>query len=169
MDMQMNLTGLDGVLKTLKSLPPEVVSKRGGVVRQSLAAGMRVIQKEARKNLVRSTASAGKTGVSYGSGLTAKNVIYKRKNMPKGEKGERLIMTVAYKQHPSFSSTYKNKPIKFNDIAFMLEYGTVNQQAEPWLRPAFMSKREQALSVVQSDLVKRLDKVVTKLALANKR
>jgi len=163
MEMQMNISGLDNVLKTLQSLPPEVVSKRGGVVRQSLAAGIRVIQKEARKNLVRATSTSGKTNISYGTGLTAKNVVYKRKNMPNGIRGERLVMTVAYKRHPLFTTQYRNKPIKFNDIAFMLEYGTVNQQAEPWLRPAFLAKKQEAYDKVQADLLKRIDKVTNKL------
>jgi hypothetical protein len=163
MEMQMNISGLDNVLKTLKSLPPEVVSKRGGVVRQSLATGMKAIQKEARKNLVRATSTSGKTGVSYGTGLTAKNVIYKRKKMPNGERGERLIMTVAYKRHPLFTTEYKKRPIKFNDIAFMLEYGTVKQQAEPWLRPAFLAKRQEAYDKVQTDLLKRIDKITNRL------
>lgn len=166
--MEMQLSGVDGILKTLKSLPAEVVSKRGGPVRQSLAAGIRVIRNEARKNLVRATSNAGKTGISYGSGLTAKNVIYKRKKPFNNEKGERLILTVAYKAHPKFNSIFRNSRIKFNDIAFMLEYGTSKQPAEPWLRPAFHSKKDEALKKINTELVKRIDKIVQNLARVNK-
>jgi len=162
MQLQMQLQGIDNVLSTLKKLPPDVVSKRGGVARQALAAGARIIRNEARKNLQRVTSTAGKTGVSYGYGLTAKNVIYKRKNPEKGMKAERMIISVNYKNYPIGGNKYKNRPIKFNDIAFMLEYGTSNQQAEPWLRPAAAAKKEEAINKITSDLINRVDKLAQK-------
>ena len=163
MEVNLNIQGLDAVINTLKQLPPEVVSKRGGVVKQAVAAGARVIRNEARKNLVKVTSTAGKTGVSYGSGLTAKNVITKRKNLKNGENGEKYIVSVAYKVYPIGKSLYKKRPIKFNDIAFMLEYGTSKQAAEPWLRPAFDVKKQEAMDKMQSELIKKVDKISSDL------
>lgn len=162
MEMSLDIQGIDSVLETLKRLPPEVVSKRGGVVKQAVAAGARVIRNEARKNLIKVTSSAGKTGISYGSGLTGKNVVIRRKNLKGGENGERYIVTVAYKPHPLYKSLYKKRPIKFNDIAYMLEYGTSKQAAEPWLRPAYDLKKKEAMDKMQSDLIKKIDKIAQK-------
>lgn len=159
MQFKVEISGLDNVLATLNKLPKEVVSKRGGIVRQALFAGGRVLRKEASKNLLKATSSAGKMGISYGTGLTAKNIVMRRKNMPNNEKGERALLTVAYKPHPGYDSRFRNKPIKFNDIAFMLEYGSSDQPAEPWLRPAFHAKKDEAMKKMQEDLAKKIDKL----------
>lgn len=163
MRVEVQLNGLDTVLATLNKLPKEVVSKRGGIVRQAVFAGARVIRVEARKNLTKATSNARKDGNNaVSTGLTAKNIVIRRKNMLNGEKGERALLTVAYKPHPGYKSKFRKKPIKFNDIAFMLEYGTSKQRAEPWLRPAFNAKKEQAIDKMRSDLLLKIDRLAQK-------
>jgi len=163
MEVKVNLTGLDNVLSTLQKLPQEVVSKRGGIVRQAVFAGARVIRAEARKNLTKVTSNGRKgNDDAVSTGLTAKNIVVRRKNMPNSEKGERALLTVAYKSHPGYKSKFRKKPIKFNDIAFMLEYGTSKQRAEPWLRPAFNAKKEQAIDKMRSDLLVKIDRLAKK-------
>jgi hypothetical protein len=49
--VEIQLTGLDGVLATLQSLPAEVVSKRGGPVKAALRKGALVILKAEKANL----------------------------------------------------------------------------------------------------------------------
>ena len=44
MKVDVKLTGVAGVLKTLSSLPAEVVSKRGGPVKAALAKGARFLR-----------------------------------------------------------------------------------------------------------------------------
>ncbi len=166
MKVDMQLSGLTGVLKTLQSLPPEIVSKNGGVVRRAAVKGINVIKNQAKLNLLRVTSNANKSGTN-GTGFTASKVITKRKNMPNNEKGERFIITVKYENYPNTNNKYKKRPIKANDIAFMLEYGTVNQNAEPWLRPAFLAKKEESINVAQSTLIKEINKVVNNLAKQN--
>ena len=51
MKVDVKLTGVDGVLKTLSSLPAEVVSKRGGPVKAALAKGARFLRDRERDNL----------------------------------------------------------------------------------------------------------------------
>jgi hypothetical protein len=167
MKVEMNLTGLNGVLKTLQSLPPELVSKNGGVVRRAAVKGINVIRNQARINLVRATSNSSSAGNQYGTGFTASKVITKRKNMPNNQNGERYIITVKYENYPNTNNKYKKRPIKANDIAFMLEYGTINQPAEPWLRPAFFSKTQESIAVSEQTLLKEIDKVVNKLAKQN--
>lgn len=164
MKIDVTLIGIDNVIDLLKSLPPEVVSKNGGVVKKALRKGANVIKNQAKINLARVTQTAGKTGESYGTGFSASKVIAKRKNMPAGENGERFIITVKYEDYPNTDNKYKKRPIKANDIAFMLEYGTSNQSAEPWFSPAFQAKSTQAIETTRSSLIKEIDNIVSKLS-----
>ena len=45
--IRLEVSGIDGVLDTLKSLPAEVVSKRGGPVKLALAKGARLLRESA--------------------------------------------------------------------------------------------------------------------------
>jgi hypothetical protein len=51
MKVELQLTGLNGVLETLRSLPPEMVSKRGGVALRALRKGANLIRNQAKANL----------------------------------------------------------------------------------------------------------------------
>lgn len=175
MEMRLDVQGMEGVLATLNSLPAEVVSKRGGPVRSAALAGINVIKRRAQQNLNKVTANQRGTmkqkelrQIARSTGLTAKNIITQRKKPPFGTKGERYLLTVRYKAHPNYTQNrYRGRPIHFNDIAFMLEYGTSNQPAEPWLRPAYLATKEQAVVTFQTTLLRRLDKVVEELARKN--
>lgn len=181
--MEVKLQGVDGIIATLNSLPPEIVSKRGGLVRAALRKGAMVIVKQARANFRLAVAQPGKTGITISSGFTEKNIVAKRKRVTAGQNGERYIVSVNYKEHPSGNLSKRKSRraadskrrarkrtatmIHTNDIAYMMEYGTVNQQAIPWLRPAFLAKGEEAINVVTADLTRRIDLVVKKLATQN--
>jgi len=188
MKIELQIQGLNGVLKTLQELPPEVVSKNGGVVRGAARKGAMVLQKQARANFKAAVAMPGKTGVTKTTGFTEKNIVTIRKKTIGNVNGERFIVGVRYEAHPSGtmlekSRSYairsnskkrrattrktKTKNIKANDIAFMMEYGTSKQEATPWLRPAFEAKKQEAMNVAISDLKSRIDKVVAKLAKRN--
>jgi hypothetical protein len=47
--------------------------------------------------------------------------------------------------------------------AQLKEYGSSQQAAEPWLRPAFAAKAREAISVSETELVKALERIVKKL------
>jgi len=160
MKVDMDLQGVDGVLATLRSLPPEVVSKRGGPVKLALAKGARELRDEAKKNLRAAIAINGDDS----SGLLEKNVIASRGKAPTFGKGERYLVRVKRKTYPDRSG----KPVTTRKTANLLEYGSSHQPATPWLRPAVQSKGQKIINTVTTDLVKRLDKVVQKLALQNK-
>ena len=163
MRVDVELTGLKGVLETLKSLPPEVVSKRGGPVKAALRKGARVIFLEAKKNLETVTANANDEGIKYSTGLLVKNLVVTRGKPPYDSKGERYLVRVRRKSYQR-----KGKSITTLATANMLEYGTVKQQMEPWLRPAFQAKARQAIDTIESELIKAIDRVVKKLAQQNK-
>jgi hypothetical protein len=181
MRVEVKLTGMEGVLETLKSLPPEIVSKKGGPVRAALAKGALVILKQAKANFRAAVALPGKSGITITTGFTEKNIVMRRKQPFPGVNGERYVITVAGKKHPNENllrrksrSTGKRhragpqaRPVQANDIAFMMEYGTSKQAATPWLRPAFNAKAHEAITTVESELVKRIDAIVKRLAAQN--
>ena len=163
MKKEVKLTGLDGVLETLRSLPPELVSKRGGVALASLRKGARLILKQARANLVVSTSN----NPSFSTGLSAKSLGIVRRSMPNGEKGEAVRIRVKRVRYPDSKSKRRGRKMTTDDAAWMLEYGTVKQPAEPWLRPAVRTKAAEAVAVITEDLKLRIDQAVKKLAKMN--
>ena len=163
MKAEMKLEGLNGVLETLKSLPPELVSKRGGPVKAALRKAARVIHKQAMANLERVTSNQTESGEQLSTGLLKKNLVVTRGKPPYGSKGERYLVRVRRKSYPR-----KGKTTTTLATANLLEYGSSQQTAEPWLRPAFHMKAQEAILTAQSELLKQIDKVVKKLANQNK-
>lgn len=163
MKAEMKLEGLNGVLETLKSLPPELVSKRGGPVKAALRKAARVIHKQAMANLERVTSNQTQSGEKLSTGLLKKNLVVSRGKPPYGSKGERYLVRVRRKSYPR-----KGKTITTLATANWLEYGSSQQTAEPWLRPAFHMKAQEAIHTAETELLKQIDKVVKKLANQNK-
>lgn len=160
MKVEFNITGVDGIVQTLKSLPEEVVSKRGGPVKLSLAKGARYLRDRARENLRRSIAIGG----SRSTGELEKRVISSRGKKPFGTKGERYLVRVKRRDYINADGVRTNPLMTAN----LLEYGSSHQQATPWLRPALTSNGQAVVTLVVDDLKKRIDKTVAKLAAQNK-
>lgn len=163
--VEVKLTGVDGVLATLKSLPPEVVSKRGGPVKSALRKGAVVIFKQAKANLQAAVANTDDEGKRLSTGLLEKNLVVTRGKQPTGSKGERYLVRVRRKSYPDRKGGAVATTLK---TAQILEYGSSKQPAEPWLRPAFQSMASTAIKTVEVELVKAIDRVVKKLAQQNK-
>lgn len=166
MKITMKVEGLGGVLDTLKSLPPEIVSKRGGPVKLALAKGARLIRDEAIKN-VRSVVSDSDDS----TGLLAKNIIASRGKPIFGSKGERYLVRVRRKAYDGAKIGKKQKAgkrVTTHKTASLLEYGSSHQPATPWLRPAVQQKGQAAINVITKDLKRRVDQTVKKLAQQNK-
>lgn len=162
MKVEVNLTGVDGVLDTLKSLPPEVVSKRGGPVKTALRKAAVVIFKQAKANLQSVTANATEEDKRLSTGFLMQNLVVTRGKQPTTGKGERYLVRVRRKSYPN------RKGVTTLKTAQILEYGSVKQTPEPWIRPAFESKAREAISTAEKELVKAIDRVVKKLAQQNK-
>jgi HK97 gp10 family phage protein len=162
MKVEMNLSGVDGVLAALQALPPEAVSKNGGVVRKALRKGALVIVRQARTNFGAAVQQVGKSGITDTSGFTEKQIVAKRGKYK--YKGERQVVTVRGVQHPN-GNTFRGRPLQANDIAFLMEAGTSKQPATPWLRPAFAAKAQEAIATITTELPKEIGKVARKLGL----
>ena len=164
MKVEVKVSGLDGVLDTLKSLPAEVVSKRGGPVRAALRKGAVVIQKQEKANLQAVTVNAEDPDKAASTGLLLKNVVVTRGKAPSSGKGERYLVRVKRRVYARIGS----KPVTTLKTAQLLEYGSSQQPAEPWIRPAFQAKAEEAIKTVESELLRSIDRIVKKLAAKNK-
>src|SRR5690554_2659995 len=166
MKITMNVQGLDGVMQTLQSLPPEIVSKRGGPVKLALAKAARVIRDQAKVNLKAAIAINGDAS----TGLLEKNVVVTRGKEPVGTKGERYLVRVRRKAYDGAKIGKRQKAgkrVTTHKTASLLEYGSSHQPATPWLRPAVKQKGEQAINVFTSALNRRIDATVNKLAQQN--
>lgn len=160
--VEFKLSGLDGVLDTLKSLPPEVVSKRGGPVKVALRKGALVILREEALNLARVTNNLS-TDDAEGTGLLQKSLVATRGKAPNSGNGERYLVRVKRKTY-----VRKGKPVTTLKTAQLLEYGSEQQSAEPWIRPAFNAKAAEAIFTVERELIAGVDRVVAKLAQKNR-
>lgn len=163
MQVEVKMEGLNSVMETLKALPPEIVSKRGGPVKSALRKGARVIFQQAKQNLQMVTNNATDTGKRYSTGLLLKNLVVTRGKKPIGTNGERYLVRVRRK-------SYQRKGQSFTTLgtANLLEYGSVKQKMEPWIRPAFQAKAAAAIRVTEEELIKQLNKVVKMLSQLNK-
>lgn len=166
MKVTVKMDGLAGVLATLNQLPPEVVSKNGGPVRTAVRRASAIIRDEARQQMIARGNNPGKTGMNYATGFTAKQIIMKRTKLTQ-IKGERFVVTVKPVPHPNGNRVGK-RPLRANDVAFMMEAGTNKQPAEPWIRPAFALKKEIATAAMETELIAAVDRIVRKLAAKNK-
>lgn len=161
MRFELKLTGVDGVLEMLRRLPPEVVSRNGGVVRSALRKGAVVILKQAQANLRQSTANEP----SYATGFLLSNLVVTRGKAPSSGKGERQLVRVRRKNYPGREGrSVGNKATTTLKAAQLLEYGSSQQPAEPWLRPAFAARAEEAIRTVEVELVRGVDRAVKKLS-----
>jgi len=157
--VEFTIVGIPGIIRTLNSLPAEVVSKKGGPVKAALAKGARLVRDEAKANLQRSINLRG----ADSTGTTVRSVIASRGKAPNDGSGERYLVRVKKR-------TFENaKGFKTNTLmtANLLEYGSGHQAPTPWLRPAVSAKGKEAIDVMVSDLLRRLDVIVRQLAAKN--
>lgn len=159
--VRFKIEGLNGVLDLLHSLPAEVVSKRGGPVKQSLRKGALILRDQERLNLSKVLSLKG-----HSTGLLLKHVIASRGKAPTEGKGERYVVRIKKVFYPRDGDGKKTTTLK---TAHILEYGSEKQKPTPFIRPAFMAKKEEVLRVVPADLVKRVNAIVRKLAKQNSR
>jgi len=155
------IEGLVGVLDMLNQLPPQIVSKAGGPVRLALKKGAEVLRDEARMNVRGIVADPNVDGLpSDSTGLLESNIVSNRSKPIPGVKGERYVVRVRNKPYEVSSGA---KSVSTPQVARLLEFGSERMQPQPWLRPAFDSKKNEALDVFSADLRRRVDVVVKRL------
>lgn len=158
--------GLEGVLDTLKSLPPEIVSKRGGPVRVALARAARLMQREVKGNLAAIVAAGNAGEEERSTGLLSANIVASRGR--RGDvNGETYRVRVRNKVYPDQKRNRKRFTTAQN--ARLLEYGTEKRQPYPFIRPAFESKKQAAVDEFTKTLNQRVNAIIRKLDRAGAR
>lgn len=153
--------GLDGVLERMRSLPPAIVSKRGGMVAPALRKGGVVIQKEAQSNVravTRDTEAAGYVSTD----VLAKAIVVRRDPNPQRSGAAERYRVLIARGRKYGDRVNKGKPLTAVMTGRWLELGTEDQPAEPWLTPAYMSTRQRALDTVVTELGKGLQRAIKK-------
>lgn len=160
---RVDIRGVDGIVKTLRSLPAEVVSKNGGPVKLSLAKGARYLRDREREALKRVISSDWLDGES--TGLLERSIIATRGKAPTGTRGERYLVRIKRAIYKRAAS----KPVTTQAVAYWKEYGTENQPARSFIRSTVMQHGERTVRIIVDDLRVRIDRTVKKLASQNSR
>lgn len=160
--IEMKLTGVEDTLRLLKSLPPEIVSKRGGPVKLALKKGAQRLLEIAKINLLASIA----IHESESTGLLVSQLIARRGRPPEGVRGELYQVLVKRKRYPKQKE--QSHSVTTIQTGVYLEYGGVHQPATPWLRPAVMGHGEEIIQLITTDLNQRIAKIIKKLSKAKK-
>jgi len=158
-----SIEGLDDVLRRLRALGAEA-SKRGGPVRAGVRAGAMVIVREAKLNVQRIIAQPNVTESDPSTGLLEKSIAPFRSKARGGEKGETFVVTV--KRSAKYSDERVRGKLKTaRVIGQRLEYGTGRTpEPKPWLRPAFHSKKNEAVNVMKEKTLAGIEKLEKKLS-----
>lgn len=152
--------GLSDLLQAMEQLPREIVSKNGGPLRSALAKAAKVIKDEAVKRAPSRT------------GLLKREIRTMRERNP-GEAAEAYRVGVR-RGKKAYADTKKNrqkgrarKTYQVEGNAYywrFLEFGTAKMPAAPFLRPAFESKKDEALQRFRESLEKGVASAVKKAA-----
>jgi len=133
-------SGKDNLLKAMKNLPK---SMRNKVIRSSLRAGGKIVQKKAISNV-----QAVTSGES--SGLLAKSIVVRSKKT----RGKVLGVVVA------INKAVSAKGARVGLYGSVLEHGKENQPPRPWLRPAADQSSGEAISAIVTEARSRLNDAV---------
>lgn len=137
----LRVDGLDKLLRTLKNLPDEF---KGDPVRRSLRAGAEVMRADAARL------------APVDTGNLSDSIIMKPippKYLPRGAADGVEIMGSRKGKAGDQGNAY---------YYIFVEFGTVNQSAQPFLRPAFESTKQQAVDAYAQEFRKTLDRSVKK-------
>lgn len=150
--MSASVYGLDGLQKALKQFPKNV---QKNIMRGAVRAGAAPIVQEAKSNVAKDTGNLEKSiGVVTGK--------------PKNKNFTRVWVTPRVVTR---SKSYKLKDgtkwkitgtVADGWYAHFKEFGTVNMPADPFMRPAYENKGEEAIKATKDYLAKRIDKEVQK-------
>lgn len=163
---EVQLQGLDGLLDALKALPAEIGAKGGGPARVALAKATRIIRDQAIANAPRDT------------GLLQENIIMHRDRKPHlagaaehysvgvRRKSRRYANTKRNKGKGRVGKTYfvEGSAYYWQFIEFGFTRNGVTYPPRPFLRPAFESRKEEAMDTIVTELRAGLDRAARKLA-----
>ena len=156
------IEGLTGVLEALKSLPPEIVSKRGGPVRSALRKAAVVLRDQAQANVRRIIAESNGEDDNRSTGLLLKSIYVKRSRVARGKNGEAFVVGIKRGQKYPQERQARREVVTAVQVGRLLEYATEKRRAHPWLRPAFDAKKNAALDTFGTEVRKGIQAAIRK-------
>jgi len=156
--VEFKLTGADNVLDMLRQLPDEVVSKRGGPVKTWLRKGAKRLQAKLLVQLDRVTSNETTHPDRENTQTLKRSSIVSRGKPPTDGKGERYL--VRWKR---ITYSRAGKPVTTHKTAQLLEYGSSEQPAEPFIRPTVQTEGQATIDYIVSGLVADVDRIAQRL------
>lgn len=157
--MQIKVEGLAELAKALKALPPEIAGKNGGPLRKAIGRAAVVIRDDARRR------------APVDTGNLRDNIIAVRKRKsPQGTEGyfievrrkrRKYANTRANRRKGRVGKTYENLGEAY--YGMFVELGTAKMPAQPFLRPAFESKKVEAVETFRVELAKGIEQAAKKV------
>lgn len=177
-ELTFRLEGLRGVMDTLRQLPPELTSRRGGIIRAAVRKAALPVLEQARANVRAIVAQPNIGGKPSDSTGALENAIGLLRFSPGGGDGGEAISVGIGKLKRKFADTIKNRRAgkvgKEYEVlpptyyAWFLELGTEKMQAHPFMEPAYLSKRNEATSILVTEIQRGIERALKKLKRMNK-
>src|SRR5690606_30331566 len=157
--VQIKVEGLAELAKALKALPAEIAGKNGGPLRRAIGRAAVVIRDDARRR------------APVDTGNLRDNIIAVRKRKsPQGTEG--YFVEVRRKRR-KYANTRANRRKKRAGMSYetmgdayygmFVELGTAKMPAQPFLRPAFESKKTEAVETFRVELAKGIEQAAKKV------
>lgn len=157
--MQIKVEGLAELAKALKALPAEIAGKNGGPLRKAIGRAAVVIRDDARRR------------APVDTGNLRDNIIAVRKRKsPQGTEGyfvevrrkrRKYANTRANRRKGRVGKTYENLGEAY--YGMFVELGTAKMPDQPFLRPAFESKKAEAVETFRVELAKGIEQAAKKV------
>lgn len=150
--------GLAELAETLKALPAEIASKRGGPLARALRKAADVFRDDARERAPERDTTVGDE--TFPPGRLKRAIVTRRDPRPK-DVTERMLVTVRNgrsRTDPRGAFYWK-----------FVEFGTIgkqspDQEAQPFMRPAFDSNATQAIDTFKQEFAEQVNKAAKKAA-----
>ena len=173
MKFEFDIKGTADLIKTLESLPVEVVSKRGGPVKLALKKAAMVIRDEESR---RFNSLVNANGTNETTGLLNKSIIVKRGRMEPGTKGEKYIVTFKRSVYVKslisaarkLGTAQSSETVTTRKTAQLFEWGSSHQPPRKFILPSFHAKAGEAMDVFKDDLKRRIDIIAKRIARRSK-
>lgn len=163
--MQIKVEGLAELAKALKALPPEIAGKNGGPLRKAIGRAAVVIRDDARRR------------APVDTGNLRDNIIAVRKRKsPQGTEGYFIEVRRKRRKYANTRANRRKKRAGLNyetmgeayygmfvELGTEKELGTAKMQAQPFLRPAFESKKVEAVETFRVELAKGIEQAAKKV------
>lgn len=144
----MNLSGFKELAAALRELGPRVAKNS---LRRAVSAGATVVKNDARARAPKDT------------GEMAKDILVKRERDTKGEMSAKYSVFVLTGKKSRLKGKGRNVA---RDSWYwrLVEFGTSKMAAQPFMRPAYDGKKEEAVKVIGEKLDEGIQKAARELA-----